>query len=299
MQFACIHAHTFFCDGKDDVESFCQAAYKKGFKSLGFSAHAPVTKKTGLTTVWHLRDDRLQEYLDCVNAAKKRWEEKLTVYLGLEVDFIDGLMGPADRDYREMGLDYIIASVHYVVPAKGEPFTIDDTEEIVNHGIEEGYGGDLMGMAEAYLKAEADMIRGGGFDVLGHADLIKVNSAFSKKLHSGEADFYRKKIAELAGLMAATPPDENGWDAGGRVVEVNTGGINRGRIKECYPSLEFLRLFREHGVSAVINSDAHMAEHLDGHYEKAKETLIAAGYTETVLFNGRIKGKAVWETQQL
>ena len=100
MHFACIHTHTIFDDGADDIESCCRVAYEKGLVSLGFSAHAPVTKKTGFRTDWHLSDERLEEYIDCVRAAKKRWEGKLPVYLGFEVDFIDGLMGPADRDYR-------------------------------------------------------------------------------------------------------------------------------------------------------------------------------------------------------
>ena len=112
MNLACIHTHTNFCDGEDDVETFCRMAQKKKLSSLGFSAHAPVTIKTGFITDWHLKDARLNEYLDCIREAKKRWEGKLTIYLGFEVDFIEGIIGPSDSDYREMGLDYIIASVH-------------------------------------------------------------------------------------------------------------------------------------------------------------------------------------------
>ena len=292
MRFACIHTHTNFCDGKDDIESNCRFAHKKGLKSLGFSAHAPVTKKTGLMTGWHLSDGRLEEYIDCVNAAKKRWEGKLPVYLGLEVDFIEGLMGPADRDYREMGLDYIIASVHYVFPPRGEPFTVDDSAEAVSRGIKEGYGGDIEGMLEAYLDSEAAMIRAGGFDVLGHPDLVKVNKARLE-----EAGFYRKKTKALASLMAAQR--QGSQNNIGPVVEINTGGLNRLRINECYPSPDFLKLFQKQGIPMVINADAHRAEDLDGHYQTAREALISAGYTETVLFMGRQNGKAAWETEQL
>jgi histidinol-phosphatase (PHP family) len=82
------------------------------------------------------------------------------------------------------------------------------------------------------------------------------------------------------------------------VVEVNTGGINRGAIDETYPSPAFLRIFRENAVPALITADAHRAEDLDGHYRKARETLLASGYTETVLFEGK-EGDARWVREPL
>jgi histidinol-phosphatase (PHP family) len=288
MNSACIHTHTQFCDGSDDVETCCRAAYRKGLALIGFSAHAPITRKTGIHNSWCLSDESLPRYIESVNDAKKRWEGKLPVYLGLEVDFLEGLMGPSDRDYLEMSLDYILASVHYVIPPKGKPFTVDASVEVVDKGIKEGYGGDTLGMVEAYLDSEAAMISAGGFDLLAHPDLVKKNNA-KDRLFSEEDNFYKKKIAVLASLLAeARIP-----------AEVNTGGLNRGKVKDCYPSLNFLKLLREHDIPMVINADAHKAEDLDGHYAEAKETMLAAGYAETLLFQGRRDGKAVWKGEKL
>lgn len=293
MPLACIHTHTNFCDGSDEIETFCLTAHRKGLGSLGFSGHAPIFRKTGIRSVWNMSDDRLGTYIEAVRAAKKRWEGKLPVYLGLEIDFIPGLMGPADRDYRELDLDFVIASVHYVIPPRGEPFTVDDPYENVSSGIKEGYGGDPMGMVESYFEAEEAMIRAGSFDVLGHADLVKKNNAGppfgGDRLFSEDDSFYRAKTASLAALMAGTDFK----------AEVNTGGINRRKTKDCYPSLPFLKLFREHGVQMVINADAHRAEDVDGHYEEARTAMLAAGYTETVLFEGRKNGNPVWKSGKL
>jgi len=288
MSFSCIHTHTIFCDGRDDVETCCRRAHEKGLCSLGFSAHAPITKKTGLLSDWHLSGERLPEYIETVRAAQRRWALKLPVYLGLEVDFIDGLMGSADRDYREMNLDFIIGSVHYVVPPKGEPFTVDGPAEEVERGIREGYGGDSMAMVQAYFDAEETMIRAGGFDLLGHPDIVKKNNN-AGNLFSGYDDAYRSRTAAIAALCAET----------GVPAEINTGGMNRGKIKDCYPSLPFLKLFREKGVPMVINADAHRADDLDGHYEDARQSLLAAGYTETLIFEGRKNGQAVWRSEKL
>jgi len=288
MSLACIHTHTVFCDGKDDIETFCRAAQEKGLASIGFSAHAPIFSKTGFRTDWHLPDERLGEYLDSVRSAKKRWEGKLPVYLGLEVDFIQGMAGPEDKDYREMGLDYIIASVHYVLPPKGEPFTVDGPPEEVEKGIKEGYGGDPMGMLVSYLDSQEAMIRSGGFDVLGHPDLVKLHNK-DNKLFNPQSDFYLKRTAALTALLAEA----------GVPSELNTGGLNRNKTSECYPSVDFLKHFRRQNIPVVINADAHRAADLDGHYEDARKAMLEAGYTETVLFGGKLNGKAAWKSEKL
>jgi len=293
MRFSCIHTHTNFCDGSDDVETCCRRAHEKGLVSLGISSHAPITLKTGIPSNWHIRDDKLGEYIDSVRAAQKRWEGKLPVYLGLEVDFLPGLMGPADRDYRELNLDFIIGAVHFVIPPKGEPFTVDDSAKEVDRGIKEGYGGEVMGMLEAYWNSMEAMIRAGGFDVLAHPDVIKKNNVRpdGKRniLFCEDDDYHRRKTAGIAALMSAA----------GIPAEVNTGGICRGKIKDCYPSVGFLKQFHQHGVPMVINADAHRAEDLDGCYDEARKSLLSVGYTQTVLFAGRKDGRAIWLSEQL
>ena len=288
MALACIHTHTNFCDGSDDIETCCRIAHNKGLSALGFSSHAPVTKKTGLRTHWNMPDERLDEYIETVLAAKKRWEGKLPIYLGLEVDFIPGLIGPADKDFRDMGLDFIIGGAHYVVPPKGEPFTIDDTPDAVLRGIRENFDGDHDAMVKAFFDCTEAMIRAGGFDVLAHPDVVKKNN-LSANIFSEEADYYQKRTATLAELLAAS----------GIVAEVNTGGLNRRKTISCYPSAAFLKLLHKYGVPMVINADAHKAEDLDGHYEQARQAMLNAGYTETVIFAGRKNDRAVWNPEKL
>jgi histidinol-phosphatase (PHP family) len=263
------------------VETYCRRAWEKGLGSLGFSAHGPITKKTGIVTDWHLPDSRLEAYLDAVREARRRWKGKLPVYLGLEVDYIGGLMGPADKDYREMGLDYLIGSVHFVIPPHSAPFAVDGSREDLEQGLGKGFRGDGEALMHAYWDSVAAMIRAGGFEILGHADLIKKNNPVSSPFFDPSSPRYLRRIEEIAALAGEAAPRT------GMVVELNTGAMNRGRLNETYPSPAMLRLFREQGVSAVINADAHRAEDLDGHYGEALDVMRKAGYTETVLFGGR------------
>jgi len=288
MPLGCIHTHTVYCDGSDDIETYCRVAYEKGLACIGFSSHAPVTSKAGIKTSWNLPDEKLPEYIESVLDAKVRWEGKLPVYLGLEVDFIEGTMGPADEDYQDMGLDFIIGSVHFVVPPNGNFFAVDDSPENVYSGISKGFDGDPMGMVEAYFHSVAEMILAGGFDVLGHADLVRKNNE-GDKLFPEDDDQYLEQIFIIPGLMAQA----------GVPAEINTGGLIRGYINDCYPSLDILTLFRENGIPIVINSDAHKAEDLDGYYNEARKTLLSAGYTESLIFKGRKDGRALWESEKL
>jgi histidinol-phosphatase (PHP family) len=301
VKYSCIHTHTDFCDGRDTVETLCREAWKRGLDSLGISSHAPIQKKTGFKTDWHMKEEGLPKYLDTVGEARERWKGRLPVYLGLEVDFIEGLMGPADREFQKLGLDYIIGSVHYVIPPRGAPFTVDGDLEELRRGIEEGFGGDAEALVNRYWDAEEAMIRAGGFDLLGHSDLIKKNNRLHEeeslpadrvpryRWFSEESPGYRARIAETARLLG-----ERGIPA-----EINTGGMNRSGLPEPYPGLPYLRLLRERGVPLVINADAHRAEDLEGHYPQAREALLAAGYGETLLFRGRRGGKALWERAPL
>jgi histidinol-phosphatase (PHP family) len=288
MRYSSIHTHTVFCDGADGVETMCRAAFAKGLLSIGFSAHAPVTGKTGIKTGWHLPDEDLEKYLGEVRAAKRRWEGRLPVYSGLEVDYIRGLVGPLDWDIQALGIDYLIASVHFVIPPPGKPFTVDGPPEEVERGIREGFSGDGEALAACYQETVAEMIRAGGFDILGHADLVKKNN-FRLRFFDPAGDAFSGGRAEIARLAGEA----------GIVVEVNTGGINRKWINETYPSPAFLREFRERGVPALITADAHRAEDLDGSYDEARRTMLAAGYTEHHLFEGRRAGKAVWRAVAL
>jgi histidinol-phosphatase (PHP family) len=288
VTYSCLHTHTDFCDGKDGVEAMCRAAFEKGLSAIGFSAHAPAEHAVG-RTIWHLPQERLPGYLDAVRSAKQRWAGKIDIYLGLEVDYIKGRMGPADRVYRELGLDYIIGSVHYIFPpGGGEPFTVDSPKDEFEHDLRAYLDGDGEALSAVYWETEAEMIRAGGFDILGHLDLIKKNNP-GDRWFSTAAPPYMEKSAALIPLIAAA----------GRVVEVNTGGMNRGLFDEPDPSLRLLSLLCGAGVPVIITADAHETAHLDGHYREAREALLKAGYRRASVFKGRQAGQPVWKNEEI
>jgi len=294
--FSSMHTHTSFCDGKDDVETMCRAAYEKKMFAIGFSAHAPVMGKTGIKSSWNLSDDLFDEYVTEVLSAKSRWNGMLNVFLGLEVDYIKGLRSALDSDITAINPDYLIGSVHYVIPANGaEPFTVDGSAEEFENGIKNGFNGNAEALMHYYYDAMAEMIAIGGFEILGHADLIKKNCqpdspdrlTYTGKRWPEEIEACRQR--EIAVCVSETEI----------TVEINTGGINRGKTPDVYPSLSFLRLFNEYNVPVIITSDAHQAKDIDGNYNIALQTLKYADFKEHLFFTGKSSGKAVWQKNKL
>jgi histidinol-phosphatase (PHP family) len=281
-QFSSMHTHTLFDDGNDDIETMCAAAYEKKLCAIGFSAHAPVYKQTGIKTDWHISEDRMEQYISEINEAKKRWQGKLEVYLGLEVDYIKGLRSAADDDIKAYNLDYIIGSAHYITPLNGSGlFAVDGSTEEFEKGLNEGFNGDGEALMNCYYDTLAEMIAIGGFDILGHADVVKKNCV-EKKIWPAESEAVRQKeIARMAGDT-------------GIAVEVNTGGLNRKRVNETYPSCSFLTFLKEYHVPVIITADAHSADQINGNYETALQTIIYAGFKDHVIFFGKNNEKANW-----
>jgi histidinol-phosphatase (PHP family) len=262
----------------------CRAAFEKGLAAVGFSSHAPF-EKTGLKSTWNMKTERLGEYIDEVRAARRRWEGKIAVYLGLEVDYVKGLRSPLDRDLQDIGLDYIIGSVHWLIPPHGVPFTVDGSAAEMEKGVTEGFSGDGEAMMHAYWDAVAEMIALGGLDIIGHLDLVKKNNTYNE---SHDRWFKTENSMRRAGEIAAAV------SSAGIVVEVNTGGLNRGYFAETSPSPDILRLLCRQNAPVMISADAHRAGNIDGHYSTACRTLLDAGYASHVVFEGKNGGKPLW-----
>jgi histidinol-phosphatase (PHP family) len=285
--FSSMHTHTKFCDGKDDIETMCSAAYEKSLFAIGFSAHAPIDKQLGWETDWNMKSSLADEYAAQVLSAKERWRGKLNVFLGLEVDYIKGKRSPLDSDIINLNLDYIIGSVHYLFPENGaQAFTVDGSQEEFEKGLNEGFGDNAQRLMHSYYDAVAEMIQTGGFDIIGHADLIKKNT-FGKNLWRKEAEAERQK--EIAQMAAKA----------GLIFEVNTGGINRNKIQETYPSLSFLKIIKKFKVPVIITADAHCAKDLNGNYDIALRTLESAGIKEHLLLKEKTNKKTVWQKEKI
>jgi len=248
--------------------------------------------RAGMKTPWHMKDERIGEYVDAVRAAALRWKGKMQVYLGLEVDYIKGLRSPLDSDIRELGLDYSIGSVHYIVPPDGNlrsVFAVDEPLAQMEENVRTNIGGNGPVMMNFYWDAVIEMVGLGGFDIVGHLDLVKKHNG-RKRWFDEKGTAYLGRAEEAVRAIAES----------GAVVEINTGGMNRGYLDEPYPSPAILRLLRDRDVPVTVNADAHRRGDIAGHYREARQFLLDAGYSCHHVFEGRNSaGNPIWHERAL
>jgi len=276
------HTHCDFCDGTTSAAAMADVAQAAGFSVLGFSSHAPLP----FSTVWNMDLGDMTAYVSTIRGLADTHAPALEILAGLEVDFIAGLCGPADGRFSAFELDFTIGSTHFVTPLgipadavsnpsscldqRGEPkfgFTVDEPAADFDRHLEEFYSGDSMRMVADYYKALTASIRVGGFDILGHFDLIRKNNHGQSKF-SEDSALYREAAMQAVEALRGTEI----------IVEVNTGAMTRGYTTTPYPALWILKELKARRVPICVNADAHAPSHLQLHREAALRLASEAGY---------------------
>jgi len=260
-----------------------RAAKAAGYDALGFSSHAPLPFSTG----WNMPAERLGAYVAEIRGLATRWADErpsLDILLGLEIDWIEGRRAPGDALFDECGLDYRIGSVHFVTLPGAGLGTVDCPAAEFEDYFERS-GRDGRSIWREYYRSLAAMIEAGGFDILGHFDVVRKNNADGRYFDEHEPA-YLSAALEAASLLS-------GKDI---VVEINVGGMNRGILDSPYPSLPILRELRQAGVPITFSADAHAPGHFGMNLGAARELARAAGYASVaVLERGSRRGAARWK----
>jgi histidinol-phosphatase (PHP family) len=264
------HTHCEFCDGRASAAEMARAAHAAGYRILGFSSHCPLPFQND----GNMELSRLGEYEAEIRRLGREWSGRgLEVLLGLEIDWIPGLCSPRDEVFASAGLDYSIGSVHFVDLPGSERLVVDHDLAHVEAKLATYEGKDAgRDIYETYYRRLSELIESGGFDILGHFDLVKKNNGADA---GGAGRFFDESSPGYLEAAFGTAALLRGRDI---VAEVNVGGMSRGKVKEPYPSLAILRELRASGVRITFSADAHAPSHLGSHLDTARELAKAAGY---------------------
>lgn len=250
-----LHTHTIYCDGENTPEEMLLAAIAKGFRSLGFSEHAPIPAPE----MCGMRPSNIAEYIEDVKALKEKYKGKINIFLGIENDSL----GTQLRD----GFDYTIGSVHMI--AEGGTFCcIDDTAEITRACIRDIFDGDATALVKRYYREVMRNVEENRPDIIGHFDII---TKFQDRTPIFDTAGKRYRSIALEALDYVT-------EFGG-IVEVNTGAIARGYRQTPYPDSFILKRLKERNVPITVSADAHSTAAIDCFFPETEELLIAHGFT--------------------
>ncbi len=249
-----LHTHTTYVDGANSPEEMVLAAIERGFVSLGFSEHA----YTAFDSTCCLTPESTLQYFEEVRTLANKYANRLSIFLGLEIDWLEPLSYPA--------LDYVIGSVH-TLSQNGTYFIVDNTPEMLADCKEQAFHGDGVAMAKAYFRSVSEMAAGLRPSIIGHFDLVtKFNETGVYFDESCPA--YQKAALEALDAVIDT----------GAIVEVNTGAMSRGWRTTPYPAPFLLRRLLERKAPIILSTDTHAATTIDYAFAETTAMLKNIGF---------------------
>lgn len=267
------HTHSNYCDGHATIQEMTEAAIEFGFEQIGFSSHAPLP----VPAQWSLSDEKqMLVYVEEIAQCKNNYCDKLEIFTGIEADYIPGMTCAFSHLKQKMGFEYVIGAVHLVrIPNTDQVWFIDGQKKYFDQGLYEFFGGDGKKAAQTYFHQLKKMVVEQEFDIIAHADKIKMNNA--GRFFKEEDKWYKDEILELIALIKQK----------NIILEVNTRGYYQKKTTDMYPSDFFLKNAIQLGVALMINSDAHKTTDLQMGFERATEILKNLGCKEkTIRKNG-------------
>lgn len=250
------HTHTPWCDGHATPAEMAQAAVASGIAHLGFSPHSPVP----IESPCNMKMADVPAYRRAVEEVNRLFSPGLRAYTGMEVDYLHKHYGPTSPEIVDLGLDFMIGSVHFIPRQDGRFVDIDGNFESFSRKMKEDFRGDIRYVVNTFYEASAAMVLRGGFQIVGHADKVAQNAGL---YHPGleQEGWYNDLLDEYLKLV----------EGSGLIVEINTKvKKDKGRF---FPHERLWPRLTEAGVCLMVNSDAHYADRINQSRPEAFELL--------------------------
>lgn len=280
MNLTNYHAHSYYCDGKESLESYVTEAVAQGFISYGFSSHSPAP----FECVWFMKKEKIAQYLTEIADLKIKYQQKIQLYASLEIDFVPNQISPQDDFIKSLNLDYTIGSIHFVDAfADGKYWEIDSTQAVFMHGLQEIFNGQIAQAGKRYFELTRQMLAEAPPTIVGHLDKFKMHNT-NLALFSEQETWYKKEVLQTLEMIADL----------GVIVEVNTRGIYKKATFEPYPSFWILEQMQKMNIPITVNSDAHHPREISMGFEETFKNLQKIGFKKT-----KILMDSVWIDQKI
>jgi histidinol-phosphatase (PHP family) len=258
------HTHTPLCrHAVGEPEAFVDAALEAGVSAYGISDHAPQGPEP--FDDWRMDEAELPAYFEWIERARVHAAGRIPIRAGMECDWLEGNERWIEKLAARHDWDYLIGSVHYL----GD-WDFDNPKWLGRWAE-----CDVDAVWTHYWQTYARMAETGLFDILGHPDLVK---KFAHVPGGDLSRFYEPAVDAIAAVGCA--------------IEINTAGWHK-PCAEAYPAAGFLDLACSAGIPIVISSDAHAPGEIGRDFDRAVLMAKAAGYRETMTFEGRRRGSEV------
>ena len=265
------HTHSDYCDGKESPRGMVAFAAAHGFTALGFTGHCPLPFENTFSITDYAG------YCREIRALKAEYADRLDIRLGLELDYVPGMLEDFTPLIEEGGLEYCIGSVHLIPVPGSVPKGADDLWfidgprwERYDEGLFRLFGGDIRRGVRAYFQQQNDMLVRNKPTIVGHPDKIVMHNR--DRYFTEDEPWYQDLARESIHLIKEL----------GLICEINTRGIYKGRHADFYPGKWLIREMKQLRIPVIVSTDAHAPEDLlrtEGAYEFLQEI----GYPDVLL----------------
>ncbi len=216
--------HTWRChhaSGED--EEYILKAIKNGYKTVGFSDHAPYVFPADHFSSFRMECELTEDYVSSVRYLQEKYKGIIDIKLGFEVEWYPKFIKEELQYLKSFGYDYIILGQHYT-DSEVEPearYTGSKTNDILTF--------------KKYVNQVIEGAQSGEFAYIAHPDLINF---------TGNRTVYREGMEYMVKMLKETDVP----------LEFNFLGYTDRRN---YPNDDFWKIVNETGNRVVIGLDAH------------------------------------------
>ena len=225
------HTHTTRCGHAVGTDrEYVERAIEAGYQVLGFSDHGPMLRSDGYVSTIRMTPEELAGYVSSIEALRREYRDDISLYIGLEMEYMPGCFEKTLDFYRQYPIDYLILGQHFLGDEGADPY-------VARPASDPKY-------VDRYVRLVTEALDTDLFLYAAHLDLF---------CFGGDMDAYwtgMKKI--LNKLKEKNLP-----------VEINGNGLQGNRH---YPNPQLAKLASENGNTFIIGIDAHAPRQLsDSH----------------------------------
>jgi len=232
------HVHTPYCGhAQGKIVDYIETALAVGIAEIGFSDHLGryylAKNQRKRYWDWGMRERDIARYFSELLDLQEAYEDRITVRIGLEMDYIEGAEQIAEAICSHYPFDFLLGSIH-CLPVLGW------------RHISEYVKADQRQVYEAYFDAVRSGVQSKLFQSLAHIDFIWRYVAWPE----APQDLMEEYISNAVSLA----------EKNNVCVEINANGflwsqINDGRNYNLFDMT--IEAVKKHNASVTIGSDAH------------------------------------------
>lgn len=234
-----VQDHTRFAD-------FARAAIEHGVEEVCITDHMPLSTNTAGDRIPR---GRVEEYCQIVHSLAAEWEGKLSVKLGIEIDYHPDFHAEIESVLNAGDYDFVIGATHLHV---GQ---CDIFSSVHTHNE----------FAEAKIKNTIACARSGYFDTIAHFDFYRWHFTLPERFPLTDDGYtYGKHIPLLEQALDVIQSE-------GLFLEINPHlAVIQNNIDSTYPEAGIVRMALARGMKFSYGSDAHHAEHVGANLAKLR-----------------------------